>query len=105
MMSEPILLPLGDETYELQPTLAAMKKINDRFTSLLDCSQRIVRYDFSAHSFVIAAGAALSPTQTKEMEARLVGRMQGATDQLGKFLARLMNGGVENAEGADQGEA
>lgn len=98
MIDQDIELELSETTYKLRPTLEAMKKINSRFGSLLDGGERIVRYDVSAISFVIAAGAGLTQKQVPHMEAELVGNLERAVGPVGKYFALLMRGGADTDE-------
>lgn len=106
-MEREVRLELGGKTYVLTPTLDAMLKINRQFSSIVDCSVRLRRYDFEAVAFVISAGAGLSPKQSDQMQRELVAHgLVGPVQKLAEYIKLLLNPeGLEQEEGTEPGEA
>ena len=105
MIDQSVDVTLGETVYKLQPTLAAIEKINNEFSSLADCGTRVMRFDFKAIAFVISAGASLSAQQTASMKPELIGRLSVAVEQIQDYLQLLAKGGVDRDEEPEQGEA
>lgn len=55
----PITVTVGDDIYELKPTLAAVRSINAALGGLRPALQRIRDIDYDAFAAVIVAGAGL----------------------------------------------
>lgn len=105
-MDRDVQVELGEKTYNLSPTLDAMRKINRQFGSLMDAGARIARYDFDAMAFIIRAGAGLTDKQSEQMQHELVrSGLVPAVPALTKFIGVLLNPeGVEDG-GGEPGEA
>lgn len=92
MIDKTVMVGVGEVTYELQPTLDALRKINRRYDSLLDALRLIRSVDFDAVCFILAAGAGLSPKQTEMLEKQVFA--EGVINVIGPladFMTVLMD--------------
>lgn len=67
-MDRHVTVRLGETSYRLNLTLAAMERINDEFGSLMQARERVALKDFRAVCKIIAAGASLSASQEKTLK-------------------------------------
>lgn len=99
-------IELGGETVTLNPTLAAMEKINRHFGSLREALTRCASLDFTGVVVVIAAGAGLGQEGTKRLPDQVF--QAGILNVIGPvsdYLTTLMNPAGQSAgEGSGEGK-
>jgi hypothetical protein len=106
MMDSEVPVVVGEKTYKLALTLAAMEKINAQFGSLMEARQRVQLYDFSAICGVIAAGANLSPEQSKTLRSEVFSAgIVNVSAEANVFVIRLFDPEGRGDEESDSGEA
>ena len=108
MIGKEVSLKVGGQTYQLVPTLDAMRKINRRHDSIVSAMERVRVLDFDAVCAVVAAGAGLSQKQAERLESEIFeAGLVNATGPVAEFLGLLLDptGKGDSAEGDDAGEA
>ncbi len=85
-------ITLGDESYELLPTLAAVRAIEARFGGLRGAVQAITSLSVEGCAAIIAAGAGLAGKHAEAVEEQVwqTGVVEVSV-QLNKYLAALYN--------------
>lgn len=97
-------IKIGDKTYTLGVTLDALEKIDARFGSIVEATQRVRLHDFNAICAIIAAGAGLARTQIRPLREEVFSAgLSTIVPQLADYIARLLNpnGAVELVEVAE----
>ena len=93
------LVTVGDTEYELKPTLAAVRKIEHQYGGLRPALEALSGLSVDATALVIAAGAALSPKETRELaEAVFSEGVADVSAQAVSFIVTLLNPGGSNAD-------
>ena len=87
-----IAVELGDEVYELRPTLKAMKKIQQRFGGIRGAMEAVSQLNIEHIGAIIVAGANLGSRDIPDVEEAIFqcGIAQ-ATEQIVPFITALMN--------------
>lgn len=92
MISGDTEVKVGEKTYQLALTLAAMERINAQFSSLLDARQRVGMYDFDGICGIIAAGAGLSAAQAKALRAEVFSAgVVNVSKQVHTYIIRMFD--------------
>lgn len=87
-----IQIELGDEVYELRPTLKAMKKIQSRFGGLRGAMEALGQLNIETIAAIISAGANTTPRELSGIEEAVFQHgVAGATEQVVPFVTKLMN--------------
>lgn len=90
---------VGEFEFELEPTLAAVRKIEARFGGLRPALDGLANLSIDAVSAVIVAGANLTPKEAKEVpEAVFAAGVGEVTGQVVPYLVALMNPGQAQAD-------
>lgn len=83
---------VGDFEFELEPTLDAVRKIEQRFGGLRPALDGIGALSVDAASHVIIAGANLTPKEAKEVPAAVFAAgVADVTAQVVPYLVALLN--------------
>ena len=83
---------VGEFEFELEPTLAAVRKIEQRFGGLRPALDGLGSLSVDAVSHVIVAGANLSPKEAKEVpEAVFAAGVADVTAQVVPYVVALLN--------------
>lgn len=83
---------VGEFEFELEPTLAAVRKIEQRFGGLRPTLEGLGSLSVDAVSHVIVAGANLSPKEAKEVpDAVFAAGVADVTAQVVPFVMALLN--------------
>lgn len=83
---------VGEFEFELEPTLAAVRKIEQRFGGLRNALDGLGALSPDAVSHIIVAGANLSPKEAKEVpEAVFNAGVSNITAQVVPFIVTLLN--------------
>lgn len=92
-------LQLGDETLTLQPTLAALHKIDRAFGSLREASERVANLSLDALVTIITAGAGLDAQAAKALPERVFrAGILNLVGPVSEYLLVLMNPAGEQGE-------
>jgi hypothetical protein len=85
-------ITLGDESYELLPTLAAVRAIEARFGGLRGAAQAITSLSVEGCAAIVAAGAGLAGKHAGAVEEQVwqAGVVEVSV-QLNSYLAALYN--------------
>lgn len=96
-------IDLGGETITLQPTLAALQKIDRAFGSLREASERVANLSLDALVTIIAAGAGLDAQAAKALPERVFrAGILNLVGPVSEYLLVLMNPtGEQSREGAE----
>jgi len=89
-----VVLETPDKTYELQPTLKAMKAVSRQFGGVGAALQQLQNLNFEAMVFIVKAGASLSDDEKKQVDDHLF--RAGLIECMGpviRFTMALFNGG------------
>lgn len=83
---------VGEFEFELEPTLGALRKIEQRFGGLRPTLEALGSLSVDAVSHVIVAGANLSPKEAKEVpDAVFAAGVADVTAQVVPFVMALLN--------------
>jgi len=93
-------ITVGDETYELKPTLAAVRSIEARYGGLRGAAQALHNMSVDAVAYIIASGAGLSETQAKVLPEQVW--QHGAVELIPAVNAYLS--ALYNPRGGDMGK-
>jgi hypothetical protein len=97
-----ITVELGDEVYELRPTLKAMKKIQQRFGGIRGALEAVSQLNVEHIAAIIAAGSNFGSREIPDIEeAVFQAGLPQATEQVVPFLTALLN---PNGDSADKSE-
>lgn len=90
---------VGEFEFELEPTLDAVRKIEQRFGGLRPALDGLGALSVDAVAHVIIAGAGLSPKEAKEVPEAVFGAGVGdVTAQVVPFVVALLNPSQAKAE-------
>lgn len=83
---------VGEFEFELEPTLDAVRKIEQRFGGLRPALDALSALSIEAASHAIIAGANLTPKEAKEVpEAVFAAGIADVTSQVVPYIAALLN--------------
>lgn len=83
---------LGDEDYELRPTLGAYRKIQQRFGGLRGALEAIGQLNVDNLAHIIAAGADLDKRAAKDLDQAVFDQgVADVTEQIAPFLTAMFN--------------
>lgn len=83
---------VGEFEFELEPTLAAVRKIEQRFGGLRPALDGLGSLSVDVVSHIIVAGANLSPKESKEVpEAVFAAGVADVTAQVVPYVVALLN--------------
>jgi hypothetical protein len=87
-----VTVELGEEVFELRPTLKAMKKIQARFGGLRGAMEALGQLNVETIAVIISAGANATPRELGDIEEAVFSHgIAGATEQVVPFITKLMN--------------
>ncbi|WP_296270986.1 hypothetical protein [Pseudomonas sp. UBA6323] len=87
-----ISVTVGETEYELEPTLHAVRMIEQRFGGLLPTLEALRGMNVDAVSHVIVAGASLSTKEARDVpEAVFAAGVADVTAQVVPFVVALLN--------------
>jgi hypothetical protein len=87
-----VTVELGEEVFELRPTLKAMKKIQARFGGLRGAMEALSQLNVETIAAIISAGANATPRELGDIEEAVFALgIAGATEQVVPFITKLMN--------------
>lgn len=90
---------VGEVEYELEPTLHAVRKIEQRFGGLRPALDGLGALSVDAVSYVIVAGASLSTKEARDVpEAVFSAGVADITAQVVPFVVALLNPAQADAE-------
>ena len=93
------IVAIGEFEFELTPNLDAVRKIEGRFGGLRPALDALGNLSVEACAFVIAAGAGLTPKETKELpDAVFEAGVAEVTAQVVPFVVALLNPSQAKAE-------
>jgi hypothetical protein len=87
-----ITVTLDGNTYELKPTLLAMKKIQNRFGGLRGALEAVGQLNVETIAFLVSAGTGAKPVEASDIENAVFNHgVAEATEQVVPFVTALMN--------------
>tara|TARA_R110000782_G_scaffold47256_1_gene104026 strand:+ start:8338 stop:8664 length:327 start_codon:yes stop_codon:yes gene_type:complete len=87
-----VTIELGDEVYELRPSLKAMKKIQARFGGLRGAMEALGQLNVETIACIVSAGANATPRELADIEEAVFSHgIANATEQVVPFITCLMN--------------
>lgn len=106
-----VTVKLGDEEYELVPSISAMRAISSASGGFTGAFSGINRFELSVYATIIAVGCGKkTQKEIREIEETIYvnGGMMPIANTLSRYLDILMNGGkdpdVDVEEGKDTGK-
>lgn len=98
-----IVLELGDETYELRPTLKAMKKIQSRFGGIRGAMEALTQLNVEHVAAIVAAGANCVPREIPALEEAIFSHgITPVTEQVVPFVTALLNPNGDSDEDSEK---
>jgi hypothetical protein len=90
---------VGETEYELEPTLHAVRKIEQRFGGLLPTLEALRGLNVDAVSHVIIAGASLTPKEARDVpDAVFEAGVANVTAEVIPYIMALLNPSDANPE-------
>ena len=89
-----VVVEIAGESYRMEPTLAALRKIEERFGSLIECHQALREMRFKARDLavIVGAGSGADRKQLDDIEEQVF--TEGMMNVLGpcvEFALGLLN--------------
>lgn len=106
MNTHSVAIEIGDEVFDLVPTLAAMTAINSRFGSFMLAGRALADGNFDAVVSIIRIGANLSDKAARSLPAKVFEHgFVTLLQPVSGYLEVLANGGRRQGEAGEAGEA
>lgn len=94
-----VRITLGDDEYELKPTLKAAQNVSQRFGGFINALQAVAANDLQAVTYIVRQGVALKAISTDDLsEAVFEAGTRNIMGDVMKFVNRLANGGKDPDE-------
>lgn len=101
-----VSITLGDDEFELRPTLKAAQNVSQRFGGFINALQAVAANDLQAVTFIVRQGVALKAISSDDLnEAVFAAGTRNIAVDVMRFVNRLANGGKDPDEtDADEDE-
>jgi hypothetical protein len=105
-LSSNLTILLGDDEFELVPSLKAANAVSNRFSGFQNALNAVQAADLASIQFIIRQGITAKTISTADLDQAIwsKGTFKCMTSAL-KFISRLANGGRDMADDADEDEA
>lgn len=95
-LSNHVRLTLGDQEFELKPSLKAAQNVSSRYNGFMNAMQAVAANDLAAISYIVRQGVPLRAISTDDLnEAVYAAGTRNIMGEVIRYVNRLANGGKD----------